>query len=94
MMMGAFIILITYASRLALLMDYLDTTPSTIMCCLCGTKMLPNAANMCPQCIRSQVDLSKEIVTQGQTLIMCKQCNRWQTKSKQVSECVSESQVP
>jgi len=62
----------------------LDTTASTILCCLCGTRIQANTANMCGDCLRGQVDLSEEIVTQGQVLIMCKQCHRWQTKSKQV----------
>jgi hypothetical protein len=30
-------------------------TPGTVLCCLCGVNIPPNPANMCANCIRSQV---------------------------------------
>ncbi len=46
------------------------------LCCLCGTKILPNPSNMCVSCIRSQVDITDGIPKQV-TVLWCKECNRY-----------------
>lgn len=50
--------------------------PGTVLCCLCGTSIPPNPANMCSNCIRSQVDITDGIQKQC-TVLWCKECNRW-----------------
>jgi hypothetical protein len=39
-------------------------TQAAIPCCLCGTAILPNPANMCANCIRSQVDIAEGVQKQ------------------------------
>jgi hypothetical protein len=41
-------------------------TKSTIPCCICGTRINANAANMCGDCLRAQCDLSSELETNGE----------------------------
>ncbi|CEO98458.1 unnamed protein product (mitochondrion) [Plasmodiophora brassicae] len=48
-----------------------------ILCCTCGTSILPNAANMCGDCLRSQVDLSAMLNKQT-TVVFCRECQRYQ----------------
>ena len=51
-------------------------TIGTILCCLCGVSIAPNAASMCVNCLRSQVDLTDGI---GKQVIMhqCRGCLRY-----------------
>lgn len=47
-----------------------------ILCASCGTAIAPNAANMCLNCIRSDVDISDGIPKQA-TIHFCKGCDRF-----------------
>ena len=40
-------------------------TMGTVLCCLCGLSIAPNAANMCVTCLRSQVDITAGQATQS-----------------------------
>jgi NMD protein affecting ribosome stability and mRNA decay len=59
-----------------------DTAPmpqrtlGTVLCCLCGVAIAPNAANMCVNCLRTQVDLTDGI---GKQVILhqCRGCLRY-----------------
>ena len=57
-----------------------------IPCCLCGTMILPNAANQCTACLAQEVDL-KAILQRGPgggeiTIYQCRQCRRHQRSEK------------
>ena len=51
-------------------------TQSMILCCMCGTPVAPNTANMCPNCLATKVDITEGISKQ---LIVhhCKGCDRY-----------------
>ena len=51
-------------------------TQPSILCCLCGAAIQPNAANMCSNCLRSQVDITDGI-TKQLTLFWCRGCGRY-----------------
>eukprot|EP00775_Hariotina_reticulata_P007031 gene7031-7245_t len=51
-------------------------TQGHVLCCLCGTSILPNPSNMCVNCIRSQVDITEGIQKQV-TILWCKDCGRY-----------------
>lgn len=51
-------------------------TQAMILCCLCGTKILPNPSNMCVNCVRSQVDITEGIAKQV-IVPWCKGCGRY-----------------
>lgn len=51
-------------------------TPSTVLCCLCGTPMPPNATGMCAACIRTHVDIT-EGLPKHLTVMHCPECARW-----------------
>lgn len=51
---------------------------TTILCCLCGTKILANEAAMCMDCLRNQVDITSDIAT-NVDLIQCGKCFSWFT---------------
>ncbi|KAG2489285.1 hypothetical protein HYH03_012305 [Edaphochlamys debaryana] len=53
-----------------------QSTQGFVLCCLCGTNILPNASNMCVNCIRSQVDITEGIQKQV-TILWCKECGRY-----------------
>ena len=36
-------------------------TQSMILCCICGTAIAPNTANMCPSCLATKVDITEGI---------------------------------
>lgn len=50
-----------------------------------GMTFESNASNMCPDCLRGQVNLSAE-VQPSQPIIQCKRCHRWQAKNKHVCQ--------
>jgi nonsense-mediated mRNA decay protein 3 len=52
-----------------------DTAPR-ILCASCGSVIAPNAANMCLNCIRSDVDISADIPKQA-SLHFCRGCDRY-----------------
>jgi len=49
---------------------------ANIACCICGTSIQPNEANMCPSCLNNQVDISEGISRQI-TMFQCRGCNRY-----------------
>ncbi|KAJ5071948.1 60S RIBOSOMAL EXPORT PROTEIN NMD3 [Anaeramoeba ignava] len=51
-------------------------TPSTILCCSCGTPIQANPANMCVDCLRTQVDIT-EGIPKHLTINWCKKCGRY-----------------
>ncbi|KAI8926517.1 NMD3 family-domain-containing protein [Entophlyctis helioformis] len=53
-----------------------QATEQRILCASCGTAVAPNAANMCVDCIRSQVDITEGIPKQA-TVHFCKGCDRY-----------------
>ena len=58
-------------------MEYNPTrTEQRILCASCGTVIAPNPANMCINCIRSDVDITEGIPKQV-TIHYCKVCNRY-----------------
>ena len=42
-------------------------TQSMILCCMCGTPVAPNTANMCPNCLATKVDITEGI--SGQLIV-------------------------
>jgi NMD protein affecting ribosome stability and mRNA decay len=52
------------------------STMPTVLCCLCGVAIAPNPANMCVNCLRSQVDITEGIPKQI-VLHNCRGCNRY-----------------
>ena len=51
-------------------------TQNNILCCMCGTLIAPNSANMCIDCLRSQVDITEGIPKQ-MTVQWCRGCGRY-----------------
>jgi len=52
-------------------------TMPQVLCCLCGISITSNPTNMCPNCLRSQVDITEGISKQL-TVFWCRGCNRYQ----------------
>eukprot|EP01138_Halocafeteria_seosinensis_P012910 gb/GECG01013188.1/.p1 GENE.gb/GECG01013188.1/~~gb/GECG01013188.1/.p1 ORF type:complete len:660 (+),score=114.92 gb/GECG01013188.1/:1-1980(+) len=51
-------------------------TESTILCCMCGSQIKPNAANMCIPCLRTQVDVT-EGIPRELSIHHCRSCGRF-----------------
>ncbi|XP_068648923.1 uncharacterized protein [Aristolochia californica] len=51
-------------------------TIGTVLCCMCGISMQPNAANMCVKCLRSQVDIT-EGLQKHLIIYHCPDCNSY-----------------
>lgn len=47
-----------------------------ILCCMCGTQIEPNPANMCVACLRNQVDITEGIPKQV-SIQFCRNCERY-----------------
>ncbi|KOX68769.1 60S ribosomal export protein NMD3 [Melipona quadrifasciata] len=47
-----------------------------ILCCICGIGIESNPANMCVACLRTQIDITKNIPKQA-TIHFCKGCERY-----------------
>ncbi|CAK9807411.1 60S ribosomal export protein NMD3 [Anthophora plagiata] len=47
-----------------------------VLCCICGIGIEPNPAHMCVACLRTQVDITKDIPKQA-TIHFCKGCERY-----------------
>ncbi|CAI5503965.1 unnamed protein product [Closterium sp. Naga37s-1] len=52
-------------------------TPSTVLCCLCGTAMPPNPTGMCPGCIRTHVDITEGLPRRLSVLRCPPPCGRF-----------------
>jgi len=55
---------------------YASPVAATILCCICGTNIEPNASNMCVTCIRGQVDIT-EGIPKNIIIHSCKHCGRY-----------------
>jgi len=53
-----------------------DSSIPQIACCICGTGIQPNQANMCPKCLNTQVDVS-EGIARNITMFQCRGCQRY-----------------
>uniref|UniRef100_A0A1D1XGH5 60S ribosomal export protein NMD3 n=1 Tax=Anthurium amnicola TaxID=1678845 RepID=A0A1D1XGH5_9ARAE len=51
-------------------------TVGSVLCCMCGIPMEPNAANMCVKCLRSRVDIT-EGLQKHVTIIHCPECGTY-----------------
>ncbi|KMZ59032.1 Nonsense-mediated mRNA decay NMD3 family protein [Zostera marina] len=51
-------------------------TIGSVLCCMCGVCMQPNAANMCLRCLRSRVDIT-EGLQKSLAIIHCPECNTY-----------------
>jgi 60S ribosomal export protein NMD3 len=49
----------------------------TILCCLCGLAIKPNASNMCINCLKNQVDITDGVSKQV-NIFSCRGCGRYQ----------------
>ena len=56
--------------------SYILFPRSCRLCCLCGLAIPPNPANMCVNCVRSQVDITEGIPRNGH-IIYCSDCGRY-----------------
>jgi len=54
----------------------MQSTAATILCCLCGCDIKPNSANMCDQCLQTQVDITEGIPKQV-IIHHCRGCERF-----------------
>eukprot|EP00246_Nothoceros_aenigmaticus_P003517 TRINITY_DN14689_c0_g1_i1.p1 TRINITY_DN14689_c0_g1~~TRINITY_DN14689_c0_g1_i1.p1 ORF type:complete len:484 (+),score=87.19 TRINITY_DN14689_c0_g1_i1:114-1565(+) len=54
----------------------LEHRAGLVLCCMCGTAMAPNVANMCLACLRSQVDIT-EGLQKNVTVLYCPECQRY-----------------
>lgn len=72
----------------------MDVLVNKIPCCLCGTMILPNAANQCTACLAQNFDLKQMI--QGKdgeplTVHQCRQCRRYARTETHYEDCEPES---
>eukprot|EP00887_Chlorella_sp_A99_P002026 scaffold18.g2026.t1 len=58
-----------------------------VLCCLCGVAIAPNPANMCVNCIRTQVDITEGIQKQV-TVLWCKNCGRYLQSKELLTFCI------
>ena len=61
-----------------------------VLCCLCGVVTPANPANMCLNCIKSQVDITDGI-TKSETIFFCRECERYLQPPKYWIKCDMES---
>jgi nonsense-mediated mRNA decay protein 3 len=83
--------------------DEINEKEKLILCCLCGTSIEQNEANMCSDCIKSQVDLSdtfqkhdgkkKKIIYLKKYIVIlfCKYCERYHQPPTYWVKCSLES---
>jgi nonsense-mediated mRNA decay protein 3 len=51
-------------------------TIGSVLCCKCGIRMQPNAANMCVKCLRSEVDITEGLLKRL-VLVHCPECESY-----------------
>jgi nonsense-mediated mRNA decay protein 3 len=61
-----------------------------VLCCLCGINIQPNPANMCVNCLKTQVDITEGIQRQV-TVLYCDGCGRYLQPPKHWIACELES---
>ena len=65
-------------------------TPSSILCCLCATPIVPNDANMCHGCLATKVDIS-EGIPKELVIHRCQGCERYLRQAGQYALVRPES---
>lgn len=55
-------------------------TMPTVLCCICGAAMKPNAANTCAECLKTEHDITKDILKEI-ILFRCRNCGKFQRDS-------------
>jgi nonsense-mediated mRNA decay protein 3 len=63
---------------------------ATVLCCLCGVPITPNAANTCASCLASTSDITRGISTEV-TLHRCRGCHQWHKEAGKWVACELES---
>jgi nonsense-mediated mRNA decay protein 3 len=74
-------------------MEVVQPTPpamATVLCCMCGVPIAPNAANTCASCLASTSDITRGISTEA-TLHQCRGCQRWHKDAGKWLACELES---
>ncbi|QDZ18567.1 NMD3 domain-containing protein [Chloropicon primus] len=67
-----------------------QATVGHVLCCLCGINIQPNPANMCVNCLKTQVDITEGIQRQV-TILYCDGCGRYLQPPKHWLSCQLES---
>jgi len=62
----------------------------TVLCCMCGVPIAPNASNSCPSCLASKSDVTRGISTEAM-LHQCRGCQRWHIDASKWMACDLES---
>ncbi|KAF4347016.1 hypothetical protein CsatB_002070 [Cannabis sativa] len=57
-------------------MFMVNQTIGSVLCCKCGIPMVPNAANMCVKCLRSEVDIT-EGLQKHVIIVHCPECDTY-----------------
>lgn len=75
---------------------YFALTATQIPCCLCGTMILPNAANQCATCLAQEFDLHDRMQrgpggADKITIHQCRQCRRFKRTEKYWEHAEHES---
>ncbi|KAJ0256126.1 hypothetical protein HA466_0091330 [Hirschfeldia incana] len=65
-------------------------TIGSVLCCKCGVPMPPNAANMCVNCLRSEVDITEGLQKSIQ-IFFCPECGCYLQPPKTWIKCQWES---
>ena len=63
---------------------------ATVLCCMCGIPIAPNAANTCATCLASSADITRGISNEA-TLHQCRGCQRWHKEAGKWIACELES---
>ena len=71
-------------------------TAAQIPCCVCGTSILPNAANQCPSCLAQGLQLQHKLQlgpggTECPIIHQCRTCRRYQRTPTRYEDCTVES---
>jgi nonsense-mediated mRNA decay protein 3 len=77
-------------------MSIAPLTPVTIPCCLCGTMILPNAANQCATCLAQHISLQAQVQrgpggAPHPTVYQCRECRRYKKTDKYYIHAEPES---
>ncbi|KAK2975212.1 hypothetical protein RJ640_003007 [Escallonia rubra] len=65
-------------------------TTGTVLCCKCGIPMQPSAANMCVNCLKSEVDITQGLRKQV-IIVHCPECGSYLMPPKTWIKCGLES---
>jgi nonsense-mediated mRNA decay protein 3 len=65
-------------------------TLPTVLCCICGTSMQANAANMCATCLQSRHDVTRDLEKEV-VIVQCKRCEKWLKEDGTWTRCDPES---